>query len=84
MIHSNRDYVSNKSNLGCYKKCIKNKDIKIKNCSYLDCFYEYTNLFEVCLKYLNGERGTCLHESKLTNGLLYNNITFQVNPFHQT
>ena len=76
--------MSNKSNLGCYKKCIKNKDIKIKNRSYLDCFYEYTNLFEVCLIYLSGEKGTFLHESKLTNGLLYNNIIFQVNPFHQT
>ena len=49
MIHSNRDYVSNKSNLGYYKKCIKNKDIKIKNCSYLDSFYDCTNWFEIGL-----------------------------------
>ena len=83
MIHSNRDYVSNKSNLGYYKKCIKNKDIKIKNCSYLDSFYEYPNLIEVSLKYLNGDKGTCLRGSKRTNGLLYNHITFQENAFHQ-
>ena len=83
MTHSNRDYVSNKSNLGYYKKCIKNKDIKIKNCSYLDSFYEYPNLIEVSLKYLNGGRGTCLDESRRTNGLLYNYIIFQVNAFYQ-